>query len=273
MFGQIHIEADTTLGVNQSQRFCRLYPVRLRRSNPAWSSRLQGLVNIANPFRYLATLLEMEALHISDGLIDTTDATRVAHCSFRTVTWAQVSAVDATDAYLSNNELLGALGMTGRYILIRRGKDFAHLGADVALTVRQRISVGRHGKQHPFLMAVNRRRRRAAVVTVGRRMLWITIRVLRRRRGRRVVLFVSPIVNRIFSLIIKPLAVVSVLMRQHRQGRSASAPSISASRMVAAMGSRRRHNFLTGMVERTKTCSWLVGWKSLGVTLGRLAKD
>ncbi len=85
--------------------------------------------------------LEMKPLHISHGLVDTTDRRGVAYGPFGSVSRLEFRTVGATETDLVQMELLGSTGMPGEDVGLIGGEKFNEVGADVTLSVGEGFSI------------------------------------------------------------------------------------------------------------------------------------
>jgi hypothetical protein len=213
ILGDVRIEANATFRVSEANRLGAGYPVSLGRTNASGPRRLEFLVDLAHVVGNVSALLKVESLHIGHGLVNSTDRRRITDGALRPIPRTQVLAVDATDSDLTHDQLLSALGVACRDILLCCSEDLNHLRSDVALTVRQRVLVRRHGQKHalrPVLLVLLGMVRVAAAAAASASSV---VLVWTRRRG-----VVGIVV--VFSAIVVPLTIVVLLVRQYGEWRS-----------------------------------------------------
>ena len=110
-------EENSFLRIHQIQEFCTLDPVRLGRTYTPRPCRFEGLVDFANLVGDLTALLEMEALHIGNRLVNAGYGGRVTDGSFGAIFGSQVSTMNASNADLAERKFLSPLGMARGNIL------------------------------------------------------------------------------------------------------------------------------------------------------------
>lgn len=88
----------------------------------------------------------MKPLHIGDGLIDSRYGGGVTYRPFGAVPGFEFGAVGAAQSHLIRMELLSSAGVTGRDVRFGSDEQFDEVGADVALSIAQRLTVGREGQ-------------------------------------------------------------------------------------------------------------------------------
>jgi len=99
-------------------------------------------------------LFKVKALHISHSLVDARNGGWVADSSLGAILGAEVRAMHAPNAHLTEHELLGALGMPSGNILFCGSKDLDKVRADVALAIGEGVSIRRSGQEHSALIGL-----------------------------------------------------------------------------------------------------------------------
>jgi hypothetical protein len=107
--GTTSIVVYAAAAVNEAEIISAADPVLLGRSHAPWPGRLEGFISSLHLLRNLGAGLEVEALHVSNGLVDATYRTGVAYGALGALLRMHVQAENATDAYLADVELLSAL--------------------------------------------------------------------------------------------------------------------------------------------------------------------
>ena len=137
------IVPNPLLSIDEAKVVGTLDPVLLGRTHTPGPGRLEGSVRELHLGGDGLTGLEVEALHIGDGLVDPADGAGVADGALGSFLGVEVLAEDAADAHLADSELLRTLGVAHAHLSVGGGEDLDEVLSDVALTIGEggRVSV------------------------------------------------------------------------------------------------------------------------------------
>lgn len=116
-------------------------PVVLRLLLSPLPAGLEGLVRFLRFAGDANAVLEVEPLHVGDGLVQPADGAGVANRPLGAVTVGQMRAEDAPDSHLTLVELLRSLAVAAADVGRRGGEGLDVALPDVAVPLRQRILV------------------------------------------------------------------------------------------------------------------------------------
>ena len=136
------IVSNSLLSIEEAKVVGTLDPVLLGRTHTPGPGRLEGSVRELHLGGDGLTCLEVEALHIGDGLVDPADGAGVADGALGSFFGVKVLAEDTADAHLADSELLRTLGMAHAHLSIGGGEDLDEVLSDVALTIGEGGRVG-----------------------------------------------------------------------------------------------------------------------------------
>ena len=136
------IVPNSLISVDEAEVVGALDPVLLGRTHAPGPGRLEGSVGELHLGGDGTTGLEVEALHVSDGLVDPTDGAGVTDGALGSFLVVEVLAEDAADAHLTDTEPLSTLGVAHAHLLIGGGEDLDEVLAHVTLAIGERCRIG-----------------------------------------------------------------------------------------------------------------------------------
>ena len=136
------IVPNPLISIDEAKVVGTLDPVLLGRAHTPGPGRLEGSVRELHLGGDGLTGLEVEALHIGDGLVDPADGAGVADGALGSFLGVEVLAEDAADAHLTDSELLCTLGVTHAHLSVGGCEDLDEVLSDVALAVGEGGRVG-----------------------------------------------------------------------------------------------------------------------------------